>query len=257
TSGDPQPVPASQTLLQNDKTAVTSCSTSADRIAVDRIAVDPAAVAPDRRALHRLATLLAWGTIAYNIVEGVAAIGFGVSEESVALLGFGLDSWVEVSSGVVVLWRLRADAGLGRTLEVARERVATRIIGGLLVGLAAAAVGGALVQLARGVQPGSALPALTISAISLLGMGVLWWTKRSVARKLDSKTLAADAACSRSCLELSVVLFAGSLLTMALPGLWWLDAVVAMALAAWIAREGVQTVRSSYREDFTGGCGCP
>lgn len=213
----------------------------------------PASGSGDAR---RTAIQLALATVVWNVVEGVAAVGFGLAEESVALLGFGLDSWVEVASAVVVLWRLRAEVADGTPMAVTRERRATRIIGGLLCTLAGAAAVGAVLQLALQASPGTTLPGLVISGISLAIMGALWRAKLRVARALDSRTLFADAACSRGCLELSAVLFAGSLLSLVAPSLWWADAAAAIGLSVLIGREGIQTIRAAQQPTFTGGCGC-
>ncbi len=87
-------------------------------------------------------------------------------------------------------------------------------------------------------------------------MAALWRAKLRVGRALDSATVMADAACSRACMQLSAVLFAGSLLFLAAPRLWWADGVSALVLALLIAWEGLGMVRAARREDFDGGCGC-
>ena len=218
--------------------------------------MDAVGIAANAGSARRTAVQLALATVVWNVVEGVAAVGFGLAEESVALLGFGLDSWVEVASAVVVLWRLRAEVADGTPMAVTRERRATRIIGGLLCTLAGAAAVGAVLQLALQASPGTTLPGLVISGISLAIMGALWRAKLRVARALDSRTLFADAACSRGCLELSAVLFAGSLLSLVAPSLWWADAAAAIGLSVLIGREGIQTIRAAQQPTFTGGCGC-
>lgn len=202
------------------------------------------------------AFLLAWITILYNVVEGVAAISFGLAEESVALLGFGVDSWVEVSAAVVVLWRLKGERGTSGALSRDRERRATLIIGGLLCTLAVGVLVGAGLQLATGAHPGTTLPGVVISGLSLSFMWLLWRSKLNAALALDSRTLKADAACARSCLQLSVVLLAGSLLYMLVPAMWWADGVAALGLAVLIAREGWENITAARAPEFTGGCGC-
>ncbi len=217
----------------------------------------PQPTADTRSALRSLAVKLAAFTVAWNVIEGLGSLGFGLQDESVALLGFGADSWVEVFAALVVLWRLRAEAGQGVALERAREKRATLVIGVLLCVLAVGAMVGAGLQLFLANQPETSLPGLVISLVSLGFMGALWRAKLRVARALDSRTLMADAACSRGCLELSAVLFAGSLLGRIAPGLWWADAVAALVLALLIGREGMQTISAARKPDFTGGCcGC-
>ncbi|MCB9797375.1 MAG: cation transporter [Alphaproteobacteria bacterium] len=205
----------------------------------------------------RLAIALAAGTIAWNVLEGGVSVGFGLAEESVALLGFGLDSWIEVASAGVVLWRLRGETGRGAGPSRDRERRATKIISALFLALAATAAGGAVLQLGAGARPETTLPGLVISAVSLSFMFALWRAKLRVAEALDSRTLQMDAACSRACIELSGVLLAGSLLFLLHPALWWADAVAALGIALLIGREGLEGWRAANRPEFTGGCcGC-
>jgi len=199
------------------------------------------------------ALLLAWLTVAYNLLEGGLSIAFGVAEESVALWGFGLDSLVEVGSALAVLWRLRGDL---RARATERERRATLVIGGLFLLLALSVTAGSLHQLLSREHPETTLPGLVISALSLSFMVFLWRAKLRTARALDSAALRSDAACSLACIQLSAVLFLGSLLFMAFPALWWADAMAGLALAALIAKEGLEGIRASRGADFSGGCGC-
>jgi len=212
----------------------------------------PAMDAP-REAWIRYAKLLAGFTILYNLVEGLVAMGFGLSDDSVALFGFGADSFIEVFSALLVLWRLRG--GDGRE-ALARERKATKGIGTLFLTLAAGIAGGSLLQLAGRRHPETTLPGLVIAALSLGFMVFLWQMKRAAAAALDSRALEGDAACSLACVQLSAILFAGSLLFLLRPALWWVDAAAALALALFIAREGWTMRQAAAREDFDGGCGC-
>lgn len=206
------------------------------------------------RATARLAVALALGTIAWNVVEGGVSVAFGLSEESVALLGFGLDSWIEVASAGVVLWRLWGETGRGAGPSRERERSASRVISVLFMALALSAAGGAVFQLATASAPTSTLPGLIISSLSLSVMFALWRSKLRVARTLDSRTLEMDAACSRACIELSAVLLGGSLLVLLHPALWWADAAAALVIAALIGKEGLEGWRAANRPEFTGGC---
>ncbi|HCZ32060.1 MAG TPA: heavy metal transporter [Holophagaceae bacterium] len=199
---------------------------------------------------RRRALWLAGLTIAYNLIEGLVSMAFGWADESVALFGFGADSFIEVASAAIVLWKL-LDHG---SLE--RERKATRTIGWLFLGLGAGVAAGALLQLAAREHPPTTVPGLVISALSLSFMVFLWRAKLRAAKALDSATVEADAACSRACIQLSAVLFAGSLAFLLAPALWWVDAAAALALALLIAREGWGMVKAARSEHFTGGCGC-
>lgn len=207
-----------------------------------------------RARLVRRALLLAWLTITWNVVEGVVAMGFGFAEESLALFGFGVDSFVEVGAAVMVLWRLRGDFGTGDALARDREKTATIVIGSLLLLLAVGVTIGSVLELATGGHPTSTVPGLVVSTLSIALMLFLWRAKRSVALELDSRTLLSDAACSRSCLQLSVVLLVGSLLYVLFPVLWWADSIAAIGLAGLIGWEGYQSIKAARQPDFTGGC---
>lgn len=199
------------------------------------------------------ARFLAWFTVGYNLLEGMVSIAFGVSDDSVALWGFGLDSLVEVASALVVLWRLRGDLH-ARATE--RERTATLAIGVLFLVLALSIAAGSALQLRAGRHPDSTLPGMVIAVASLSFMVWLWRAKAAAARALDSPALAGDAACSLACIQLSAVLLAGSAAYALLPRLWWADAAAGLGLAVLIAREGTGMIRAARKPDFQGGCGC-
>lgn len=204
----------------------------------------------------RWAVALAWATVAFNLAEGLVSMGFGAADGSIALLGFGADSFFEVGSALLVLWRLRGSSDNRSGDELTRERLATRGIGLLLSLLGAGTAAGAALQLAARRHPDTALPGLLISLVSLAFMFVLWRAKRRAARTLDSRALASDAACSLACMKLSSVLLASSALFVLWPGLWWLDGAAAVVLAALIGREGFEMVRASLNPAFEGGCSC-
>lgn len=210
---------------------------------------------PDRDSLVGRVILLSWFTIAYNLLEGLVSVWFGLSDGSMALAGFGADSFIEVFSAMLVLWRFRSEAA-GACVPVERERRATLGIGALFVALAAATAAGALLQLRDGGHPRTTAPGLVISCLSLGFMFFLWRAKARLAVELDSATVLKDAACSLACIKLSSVLLLGSLLFLASPALWWTDAAAAMSLSLLIGFEGVETIRAARRPDFAGGCGC-
>ena len=189
-------------------------------------------------------------TIAYNLAEGLVSMAFGWADDSIALFGFGADSFIEVASALLVLWKL-LDHG-----NLARERKASLGIGWLFLGLAMGITGGAILQLVAQRHPPTTVPGLVIALLSLSFMAFLWRAKLKAAQALDSATLAADAACSLACIQLSGVLFAGSLVFLLLPALWWVDAAAALALAGLIGKEGLSMIRAARSEHFTGGCGC-
>ncbi len=200
---------------------------------------------------------LAWFTIGYNLLEGVVAIGFGVSDDSVALAGFGADSMIEVASAILVLWRFQSESKQQLMPSINRERRATMGIGVLFICLALGTTVASLTQLKGGSHPSTTLSGLVISVASLSFMFFLWRAKTKAAKALDSATVMKDAACSLACIKLSIILFAGSLLFVVYPSLWWIDSIAALGLALLIAKEGVETVSAARKPDFSGGCGCP
>lgn len=203
---------------------------------------------------ERLALFLACLTVLYNLLEGGLSIGFGWAERSVALLGFGVDSLVEVGTALLVIWRLRGEHGARSNLQL--ERRGVRVAGLLFLALAAGMAAGSLGQLLRGTHPATTLPGVVIALVSLAVMAALWFAKRRTVQALDSRTLASDLTCMEACMQLSGILLAGSLAYRIAPALWWTDAAAALALAALIAREGVGMIRASRQPDFQGGCGC-
>ncbi|MRR08594.1 heavy metal transporter, partial [bacterium] len=116
--------------------------------------------------LVKSARRLAWFTVGYNIVEGLVSVAFGISDDSISLFGFGLDSFIEVFSAVIVLWRLRREFGSGAG-SIQRERLATRGIGILFVVLTAVIMVNSTLRLINRVHPETALPGIVISLASL------------------------------------------------------------------------------------------
>jgi len=201
------------------------------------------------------AKFLALFTIVYNLVEGLVSMGFGIADDSIALFGFGADSFIEVGSAFIVLWRLRETSGCATT-ALRRERRAVISIGVLFVLLAAGISISSILQLGTHGHPGTTMPGLIVSLASLAFMFWLWRAKRNAAKALDSRTLEGDAACSLACIQLSAVLFVGSLLFILAPALWWVDASAGLVLAVFIAKEGLSSIRAARKPDFSGGCGC-
>ena len=183
-------------------------------------------------------------------------MGFGWADDSMALFGFGADSFIEVGSALLVLWRLRGDEVGCASERLQRERRAAMGIGSLFVLLALGTSIGAVFQLVSHHHPETTVPGLLVSVLSLGFMFWLWKSKLRAAKALDSRSLEGDAACSLACIQLSTVLFAGSLTFLLAPALWWIDAGAALVLSAFIAREGLASIRASLKPGFTGGCGC-
>ncbi|BAL88533.1 putative cation efflux protein [Actinoplanes missouriensis 431] len=202
-----------------------------------------AVLSPRRRAqLNRRSLLLAYATAGYNLLEGVVAIAAGAAASSVALLGFGLDSFVEVSSALVVIWQFRS------RMPEARERLALRLIAVSFFALAAWVTIDAVRSLIAAEQPGAAPVGIAIAATSVVVMPLLVWAKRRTGRELGSATVVADSMQTMLCTYLSAIVLAGLLLNATL-GWWWADPVAALVIAAVAAREGVQAWRGDQCDD--------
>jgi divalent metal cation (Fe/Co/Zn/Cd) transporter len=201
--------------------------------------------APDsvalRPALVRRGLALNYITIAYNVVEAVVAIGAGVVSGSVALLGFGLDSVIEVTASGAAQWRLRTDLDAEGRERV--ERTTHRIIGWSFLALAVYVVVDSANALLRREQPERSVVGLVLLALSAVVMPILARAKRRVARAMTSRALEADAMQTSLCAYLSVIALAGVALNATL-GWWWADPVAALAMVPIIAKEGVEGVRA-------------
>jgi divalent metal cation (Fe/Co/Zn/Cd) transporter len=208
---------------------------------------------PDRgrpgSALHRRGLLLAALTIAWNVIEAVVAISAGIAAGSIALVGFGFYSTVEVLSAFVVVWQFRAELRGG--YDEARERRALRLIAVSFFVLATYVV----IEAARDlflVDGGAdeSTVGIALAVLSLTVMPVLAVAKRRTATRLGSPTLRADAAETMLCSWLSAVLLGGLLLN-ATVGWWWADPLAAIGSAGLAARVGVEAWRGETCDD---GC---
>ena len=194
---------------------------------------------PSRRAaLVRRARLLAGASVAYNVVEAVVAIGSGRIADSTALVGFGLDSTVEVMSGLVILWQF------GHPVPEEREHLARRLIAVSLFALAAYVTVESVRAVVTREQPDTSVVGIALAALSLAVMPLLSHWQRRTGRELGSGAVVADGTQTLLCTYLSAVLLVG-LLANALLGWWWLDPVAALVIAAVAVREG----RSNWRGD--------
>jgi divalent metal cation (Fe/Co/Zn/Cd) transporter len=196
----------------------------------------------DRVALLRRGTALEGVTVGYNAVEGIVAIGAGLAAGSVALTGFGVDSVIEVTSGALLWWRLRAELGsapLGPTVE----RRASRGAGFLLLVLAVYIVTESARRLLTGHRPEASPVGMVLTALSLIVMPLLARAKLGVAAKLGSRALRADAHETIICAWLSATTLLGLGLNAVL-GWWWADPVAALAMLPLIVREGLEAWRA-------------
>src|ERR671933_2127252 len=194
----------------------------------------------DRRALVRRGLLLNWLTIGYNALEALVSLFAGVVAGSVALVGFGVDSVIEVTASGAAQWRLRADLDERRRASV--ERGTRRVIGWSFLALAAYVAYDSATALWSREQPERSIPGIVILALSVVVMPALARAKRRVARAMASGALASEATQTSLCAYLSAIALAGLALN-ALVGWGWADPVAALAMVPIIAREGVDGVR--------------
>ena len=198
-------------------------------------------MALERDRLLRRGLLLSIITVLWNIIEGVVAVAAGTLSNSVALIGFGIDSFLETASAGAVGWRLRAELR-GRSQETTQvmERKASRVAGGLLLVLALYLVVDAVRRLlGLGSEASVSRVGMLVTAIALLTSPFLAWAKLRTARALGSRALRADAYETITCAWLSLTTLAGLVLNGAF-GWWWADPAAALLLVPFIVREGLE-----------------
>lgn len=206
----------------------------------------PVTVAPSRPALLRTGLRLEYLTVGWNIVEGSAAVAAAFASGSVALLAFGVDSFVESASGGVMIWRLRAErkhAPDPDTIERI-ERRAQRLVSVSLWALAAWVVFDATSALIAGDRPEGSAAGIAITSVSIVVMLWLARAKRAVAAGLGSRAMAADAFQTTACWWLSLTVLGGIALNAAF-GWWWADPGAALVMTGFIAAEA----RAAWRGD--------
>ncbi len=209
---------------------------------------------PNRAADIRSGVRIEVVTVAWMVVEAAIALTAGILARSVLLTAFGLDSIIELVSGGALLWRLTADAH-GASLErVERaENRAAWITGVALILLCVYIVGTAGASLILRLKPEGSPIGIGLAVAALLVMPWLVWRKRTIAAKINSAALRADAACSLTCAYMAGALLVGVALNTGF-GFWWADSVAALALLYWIipeAREAIEGANSG-----RGGCAC-
>ena len=168
------------------------------------------------------------------------AIGAGVLAGSIALVGFGFDSLIEVTSGAVLLWRLSADVDEARRERV--EAISLRLVGICFIVLTLYVIQDSVWSLLKREAPDESLIGIVLAAVSLIVMPLLVRAKRKVARGIKSGALMADSKQTELCTYLSAILLGGLLLN-ALLGWWWADPVAALIMVPIIAKEGIEALR--------------
>ena len=198
----------------------------------------PALPPQERLALERRARLLAWGGNAWHLIEFGVAIVAGVIAASPALIGFSLDSLIELAAGFVIVWLFRLRSGH------ADERRAQQFVALTYLLLVVFIVAESIATLFGGRHPETSWLGIGLAAFTAATMPLLALTKRRVGHKLGSSATVSEAGQNQICAYLSIALLAG-LLANALAGWWWADPAAALAIAALATKEGLDSWRGN------------
>jgi len=194
----------------------------------------------ERTAFVQRGRRLEYFTVGWNAIEGGVAVVAGVFAGSIALVGFGLDSIIEVTSGLTLLWRMSVDGDIRR--RELNEKRALKIVGTCFLLLAAYVVYESASDLWSQKAPEHSVPGIILACVSLIAMPMLSRAKRKVGHALGSAAMHADAKQTEFCTFLSAILLVGLLLN-AIFGLWWADPVAGLVMVPIIAKEGVEGLR--------------
>ena len=195
---------------------------------------------------NRRAELIARGkrlqyfTVAWNSLEGIAAVAAGVLAGSISLISFGLDSFIEVTSGAAALWRISTESNIERKERV--EQISLKIVGACFLALAAYVALDSTALLIRHEAPRKSIFGMAVAIASLIVMPLLARAKRKIGAELRSAALTADARQTDFCVYLSAIVLAGLLLNVIF-GWWWSDPVAGLVMVPLIAKEGIEAVR--------------
>ncbi len=203
----------------------------------------------DRGAIAHRGRRLEYFTIVWNLIEGIVAIVAGSTAGSISLVGFGIDSFIEVTSGAALLWRMAVDADIERRER--NEKRALRIVGLCFLGLAVYVGYESLSDLVRKQAPERSITGVALACLSLVVMPLLSRAKRKIGDALNSIAMNADAKQIEFCAYLSAILLCGLLLN-AFFGFWWADPVAALIMTPMMANEGIQRLRGKKCGDCVG-----
>jgi divalent metal cation (Fe/Co/Zn/Cd) transporter len=183
---------------------------------------------------------LSYFTIAWNSLEGLIAVIAGTAAGSISLVGFGIDSFIEVASGATLLWRMIVDADVEKRER--NERLSLRVVGICFLFLAAYVAYEAYSDLATRKAPNHSVAGIVLACISLVVMPILSHAKKKAGYELGSGAMNADARQTDFCMYLSAILLGGLLLNAVL-GWWWADPASALIMVPIIAKEGLKEIR--------------
>jgi len=197
-------------------------------------------VALNRQAAAERGKRLECFTIAWNSLEGLVALIAGALAGSISLVGFGIDSFIEVTSGATLLWRMTVDAE--ELTRERNERFSLRIVGTCFLALSAYIAYESVADLISQKAPEHSIPGIILACVSLVVMPILSRAKKRVGKELGSAAMSADARQTDFCVYLSAILLAGLLLNAAL-GWWWADPAAALLMVPVVAKEGFDAVK--------------
>lgn len=205
--------------------------------------------------LYQSAYYLSLFTIGYNLLEGLISTFFGVQDDTLALFGFGADSFIEVASGIGVLLMIRRITASPSSSRTDPEKTALQVTGIGFYILTAVLIGGAVLNVVMGNTPTTTLWGVVVSVVSIAVMFWLTRTKIRIGTELNSAPIIADGRCTQVCLYMSVVLLASSLVYYT-TGFAYADVVGALGLAYFAFREGREAMEKAANPDSTCGCDC-
>jgi len=194
---------------------------------------------------YKKALLSEYFTVGWNVIEGLIAITAGVIAGSIALVGFGLDSYIEVASGLVLIWRLRKHGFSDKEEEEAAEKRAVFFVGATFFFLALYVIYESGKKLVLQERPEESLIGIILAVVSLIVMPLLALYKKKIASEINSRALRADALETLACSYLSLTLVVG-LGANALFGWWWADPVAALAMVYFLVKEGTEAIREGW-----------
>lgn len=192
-----------------------------------------------KRQLHRRALVLSYITVGYNILEGIISIIAGAFAGSIALVGFGLDSFIESLSGGVMIWRFTQGTKKSKDEEERIEKKATRLVSYTFFILGAYILYESIQKLVASEIPEPSLLGIIIAVVSLVLMPILFYMKLKTAKALDSSSLIADAKETLACMFLSLALLLGLGLNY-LADIWQADPIVGILIVIFLFREGYE-----------------
>jgi cation diffusion facilitator family transporter len=191
---------------------------------------------------HQKGLIAEYFTVGWNIIEGIVAIAAGIVAGSIALVGFGLDSCIEVASGIVLIWRLRKHGFSNQDEEEAAEKKAIFFVGATFLLLALYVTYESGKKLVFQEHPDESLIGIILAIVSLVVMPLLALYKKKIATAINSRALRADALETLACSYLSLTLVVG-LAANAIFGWWWADPVSALAMVYFLVKEGLEAIR--------------